>query len=294
MINRHSQFSQPSQHPLPDPRTPRCALSAAGVASRTATRAALAIVATAAASLSLAGCGEEEAPPPPPVVVAPPPPPPPPPPPAVKSIAELMQELGIDPRVKLAESDAPNTTEKRIAVLLFWHNFATGDAEKAGKTMSDEDKLTLQALVANGAWPAITSQIEQIEVVCADDGAKFATMGIVRAGDDESPMLWDCDMSLENGFFMAFPATPDIMEQLSGADQIAAWRTYIKELLAKADLPDEIIEIAQEDVQTTSVEGSSGGSGGGGGTGAGAPKMRRPVPKDPVKVPQGPPGGPGR
>jgi len=255
---------------------------------------ALAILATAAASLSLAGCGEEEAPPPPPIVAAPPPPPPPPPPPAVKSIAELMQELGIDPRVKLAESDAPNTTEKRIAVLLFWHNFAIGDADKAGKTMSAEDKVTLDALVANGAWPAITSQLEQIEVVCADDGANFATMGIVSAGDDESPMLWDCDMGTETGVFAAFPATPDIMEQLSGADQIAAWRTYIKELLAKAELPDEVIEIAQEDVQTTSVEGSSGGSGGGGGTGAGAPKMRRPVPKDPVKVPQGPPGGPGR
>jgi hypothetical protein len=285
MTNQHSQ---PNQHRLPEARTLH-------VAMRAASRSSLALLATAAASLSLslAGCGEEEAPPPPPVVVAPPPPPPPPPPPAIKSIAELMAELGIDPRVKLAEEDAPNSTEKRIAVLLFWHNFAIGDADKAGKTMSDEDKLTLEALVANGAWPAITSKIEQIEVVCADEGANFATMGIVSAGDDESPMLWDCEMTGENGVFAAFPATPDIMEQLSGADQIAAWRTYIKELLAKAELPDEVIEIAQEDVQTTSVEGSSGGSGGGG-TGAGAPKMRRPVPKDPVQVPQGPPGGPGR
>lgn len=274
--------SQPNLPRLPDAR-----------ALRVTSRAALAVLTIAAASLSIAGCGEEEAPPPPPVVVAPPPPPPPPPPPQIKSIAELMQELGIDPRVKLAESDAPNSTEKRIAVLLFWHNFATGDADKAGKTMSDEDKITLEALVTNGAWPAITAKIEQIEVVCADDGANFATMGIVRAGDDESPMLWDCAMTGENGVFAAFPATPDIMEQLSGADQISAWRTYIKELLAKAELPDEVIEIAQEDVQTTSVEGSSSGGGGGGGTGAGAPKMRRPVPKDPVKVPQGPPGGPG-
>jgi hypothetical protein len=271
-----------NQHRLPDAR-----------ALRAASRAALALLATAAVSLSLAGCGEEEAPPPPPVVRTEPPPPPPPPPPAIKTIAELMEELGIDPRVKLAEDDAPNTTEKRIAVLLFWHNFAIGDADKAGKTMSDEDKVTLEALVANGAWPAITSKIEQIEVVCADDGANFATMGIVRAGDDESAMLWDCEMTGESGVFAAFPATPDIMEQLSGADLIAAWRAYIKDLLAKAELPDEVIEIAQEDVQTTSVEGSSGGGGGGGGTGAGAPKMRRPVPKDPVKVPQGPPGGPG-
>ena len=274
--------SQHSQLPLHDAR-----------ALRATSRAALAILATAAVTLSLAGCGEEEAPPPPPVVVAPPPPPPPPPAPQIKSIAELMAELGIDPRVKLAEDDAPNSTEKRIAVLLFWHNFAIGDAEKAGKTMSDEDKLTLESLVANGAWPAITAKIEQIEVVCADDGANFATMGVVRAGDDESAMLWDCTMTGESGVFAAFPATPDIMEQLSGADQIAAWRTYIKELLAKAELPDEVIEIAQEDVQTTSVEGSGGSEGGGGGTGAGAPKMRRPVPKDPVKVPQGPPGGPG-
>ena len=278
MINRHSPYSP---HRLPDAR-----------ALRARSRTALAILATAAVSLSIAGCGEEEAPPPPPIVRTEPPPPPPPPPPAIKTIAELMAELGIDPRVKLAEDDAPNTTEKRIAVLLFWHNFAIGDSEKAGRTMSDEDKLTLEALVTNGAWPAITSKIEQIEVVCADDGGNFSTLGFVRAGDDESAMLWDCEMAGEGGVFAAFPATPDIMEQLSGADQIGAWRTYIKELLAKAELPDEVIEIAQEDVQTTSVEGSGGG-GGGGGTGAGAPKMRRPVPKDPVKVPQGPPGGPG-
>jgi hypothetical protein len=280
MTNQHSQPNLPR---LPDAR-----------ALRATSRIALAFLATAAASLSLAGCGEEEAPPPPPVVRTEPPPPPPPPPPAIKTIAELMDELGIDPRVKLAEDDAPNTTEKRIAVLLFWHNFAIGDAEKAGRTMSDDDKATLEALVANGAWPAITSKLEQIEVVCTDDGANFATLGFVRAGDDETPMLWDCEMTGENGVFAAFPATPDIMQQLSGADLIAAWRTYIKDLLAKAELPDEVIEIAQEDVQTTSVEGSSSGGGGGGGTGAGAPKMRRPVPKDPVKVPQGPPGGPGR
>ena len=294
MTNQHSQ---PNQHRLPDPsamRTTVALRAATAVVRSRAFGTALALLATVSVSLSLAGCGEDEAPPPAPIVVAPPPPPPPPPPPAIKSIAELMAELGIDPRVKLAESDAPNSTEKRIAVLLFWHNFAIGDADKAGKTMSAEDTATLDALVANGAWAAVTSKIDQIEVVCADDGANFATMGIVRAGDDETPMLWDCDMSAENAVFAAFPATPDIMAQLSGTDLISAWRTYIKDLLAKAELPDEVIEIAQEDVQTTNVEGTGGGEGGGGGGGAGAPKMRRPVPKDPVHVPQGPPGGPGR
>lgn len=292
MINQPSQPSQPnrpSPHRLPDPRN----LRAEGFASRLATRAALAIFATAAVSLSLAGCGEEELPPPPPVVRTEPPPVKEEPVAMVKSIAELMAELGIDPRVKLAERDAPNSTEKRIAVLLFWHQFATGNAQKAGEFMGDEDKVTLEALVANGGWSAVAANLEQIEVVCADDGRNFATMGIVRSGDDESPMLWECDMSPESGVFTAYPSTPDIMEQLSGSDLISAWRTYITELLAKAELPDEVIEIAQEDVQTTNVEGSGGG-GEGGGSGAGAPKMRRPVPKDPVKVPQGPPGGPGR
>jgi len=268
----------PSPHRLPEMRT---------------ARAAFAVLAAAAASLSLAGCGEEELPPPPPVVRTEPPPPPPPPPPAIKSIAELMAELGIDPRVKLAERDAPNSTEKRIAVLLFWHQFATGNSDKAGAVMGDEDKVTLEALVANGGWSAVAANLEQIEVVCADDGSNFATLGIVRSGDDESPMLWECEMVADGGVFSAYPATPDIMQQLSGTNLIAAWRTYITELLAKAELPDEVIEIAQEDVQTTNVEGSGGG-GEGGGSGAGAPKMRRPVPKDPVKVPQGPPGGPGR
>lgn len=275
MTSLHSQPSLPDapRHPLA--RTLSAALVGASVA----------------ASLmgTLTGCGEEPPPPPPPVVRNDPPPPPPPPP-AIKTIAELMAELGIDPRVKLAESDAPNTTEKRIAVLLFWHQFATGNADKAGAVMSAEDKGTLGSLVANGGWAACTGNLDQIEVVCADDGPNFSTMGIVRNGDAEYPMLWDCEMGGQGGTFTAFPATPDIMDQLSGADLIAAWRAYINDLLKKAELPDEVIEIAQEDVQTTNVEGSSG-SGEGGGSGAGAPKMRRPVPKDPVKVPSGP-GGP--
>ena len=77
-----------------------------------------------AMSVMTVGC-EEEAPPPPPVVQAPPPPPPAPPKPAVTSIADLMVEYHIDPKVHLPEEKAPDNNPDRIAVLQFFDGFAS-------------------------------------------------------------------------------------------------------------------------------------------------------------------------
>ena len=226
--------------------------------------------------VGLTSCGEEEAPPPPPVARVAPPPPPPPPAPTIKSVAELMAEYQIDERVNLPEKMAPNTNEKRIAVLKFWNAFAKSDSDYVGQHMTKLDENVLAGLIKNGTWATTTAKITAIEVQCKDDGEGFATFGLVTSNGTEQPMLWDATMSSDQATFTAFPGTQDIMSHLSGEDSIGAWKTYINGLFEKySNLPDEEVETPQEDLQL--AEGDDPASGGGGG-----------------ETPSGPgPGGPG-
>ncbi len=241
-----------------------------------------------AAFAGLTACGEEEAPPAPIVRVAPPPPPPPPEP-TIKSIAELMTEYKIDERVNLPEKAAPNTNEKRIAVLQFWNAFAKGDDQYAGGHMADLDRKVLAGLVSNGGWKSTTSTITAIEVQCKDENEGFATFGLIAAGATEQPMLWDAAMTGDEAVFTAFPGTPDIMSHLSGEDSVGAWKTYINGLFEKySNLPDEEVEIPQSDLQL--AEGADAAAGGGGegdtptppGGGAGGGALRK-KPHAPLK-----------
>jgi len=251
---------------------------------------ALAIAALfgATACLFLTACGEDEAPPPP-VVRAPVPPPPPPPEPTITSIEELMATLKIDERVNLPEGMAPDTTEKRIAVLKFWNAFAKGDDKYAGANMSKPDQKILADLVKNGSWSQSTGNISSIEVQCKDETDGFATFAIISSGGTEQPLLWDAAMSGDDAVFTAFPGTTDILKELSGEDSITAWKTYINGLFEKyANLPDEEIEIPQTDIQVAAGDdASSGGDGGGGNTptppggGAGGGALRK-KPRPPI------------
>ncbi len=260
---------------------------------------AAAVIVTACASVFVGGCGEEEAPPPVAYVPPPPAPPPPPPEPTVKSIAELMKELNIDPKIELPEERAPDTTEERVAVLLFWNAFAKGDADYASSQMGSADKRVLEQLKKTGAWSATAVKIEKIEVQCSDDGDGFATLGLVTAGDSEQPLLWDATMSeVQAAEFTAFPGTPDILDHLSGEDWIDAWKKYINGLFEKyANLPDEEVEIPQTDVQLADngeppPSAPDGGGGEGGGPGGGGAPMRNRPKGPPVRGPEGP--APGR
>lgn len=250
-------------------------------------------------TLTLIGCGEEDAPPP--VAYTPPPAPEPPPPEpesTVKSIAELMRELNIDPKVDLPEERAPDTTEERVAVLLFWNAFAKSDSEYASSQMCVADKRVMEQVTKSGAWGATTPKIESIEVQCADDSDGFATLGLITAGDSEQPLLWDATVSESGGAtFTAFPGTPDILDHLSGEDWIDAWKKYINGLFDKyANLPDEEVVIPQTDVQLADngdapQSAPEGGGGEGGGPGGGGAPMRK-RPGAPVRGPEGPsPGG---
>ncbi len=249
-------------------------------------------VASVIVCVALTSCGEDEAPPAPIVRVAPPPPPPPPEAPTVKSIAELMAELNIDPKVNLPEDFAPDTTEKRVAVLLFWNAFAKGDSSYAGSHMSELDHKAIDAIVKNGSWSTTTAQIKSIEVQCEDDDAGFATFALVTAGTSEQPLLWDATLENDDATFTAFPGPADIMAHLSGENSIESWKKYVNGLFEKySNLPDEEVEIPQTDVAAAdapeSQTPSSEGGGGGGGTGGGGAPMRN-KPGPPVRGPSGP------
>ena len=243
------------------------------------------------ACVGLTSCGEEEAPPPPPVARVAPPPPPPPPAPTIKSVAELMAEYKIDERVNLPEKMAPNTNEKRVAVLKFWNAFAKSDSDYVGQHMTKLDENVLAGLIKNRTWATTTAKITAIEVQCKDDGEGFATFGLVTSSGTEQPMLWDATMSSDQATFTAFPGTQDIMSHLSGEDSIGAWKTYINGLFEKySNLPDEEVETPQEDLQLAEGDDPASGGGGGetpappdgGGGGAGGGALRK-KPHAPLK-----------
>lgn len=235
----------------------------------------------AGVALTLPGCTEEE---PPPVVVAPPPaPPPPPPPPPLATVADLMKELNIDPRVSMDERFAPDTTEKRRAVLQFFDAFARGDATRAGAMMSAEDKTVLDDLVASGDWGSSTRGIDLIEVragIRPEDG-KACALAIFTVGDGEQAGLWAYELDAGTASFAAEPTPPNVMERLSGEDLIAAWYDMLEKYLALAQKPDVDLEAPKENMTQSSPTDAAGeepppdGGGGGGGGGGGAAPMRR-------------------
>lgn len=245
------------------------------------------------ACVGLTSCGEDEAPPAPVVRFTPPPPPPEPVAPTVKSIAELMAELNIDPKVNLPEEFAPATTEKRAAALLFWNAFAKGDAAYAGGHMTALDRKVIEGLAKNGSWNSTTAQIKSIEVQCQDEDEGFATFGLITAGSTEQPLLWDAEMASDEATFTAFPGPADILSHLSGENSIESWKKYVNGLFEKySNLPDEEVEIPQTEVVAADTNeptapSSEGDGGGGGGTGGGGAPMRN-KPGPPVKGPTGP------
>ncbi len=277
--------------PTPSPNQPHFVASIdANFARRATVRFALASTICILVSVGLAACGEgEEAAPAPVARYEPPPPPPPPPEVSVKSIDELMKELGIDSRVSLPEHLAPDTTEKRIAVLKFWDAFAKGDDIYLSARMSDLDRKVLAAMTKGQEWKATTASITSIDVQCKDEDGGFATFGLVTSGAVEQAMLWDAVQTGDEASFTAFPGTQDIIAHLSGADSIESWKTYINGLFDKyANMPDEVVEIPQSDVQLAEgspAEGDGSGDtpsapppGGGSGGGVLRKKPHAPIP----------------
>ena len=237
-----------------------------------------------AASL-LAGCAEDP-PPPPPVVQKEEPKYEPPPPPRVPTIAELMAQYDIDPRVNLPEDRAPETEAQRVAVLKFFDSFARGNADSLRGMLSGPDQFLLDELVKSGAFSKSTGAITKINVRCANQGGNDCTLAIFQVADGYQPQLWSYNAAGSTPEFDSVATPPAILDKIQGDDPIASWFSVLKLELAKANEADASPELKQEDF-TEKTETPSEGETAAPGRPAGSPGRR--MPGAPVKPPK-PPG----
>lgn len=220
-----------------------------------------------AAVLALTACGKKEE-------EAAPPPPPPPPKQEVKveSVDDVMKRLAIDSRVKMDESERPNTGDaagdlKRLeATLLFFNAMVKGDATKLKPMLSDADQTTLDLMQKDGQWKRATERIDRVTVGCTggQEPETFMALGIFMTDDRFDPQLWSVKSpgTAEQCTFSAVPTPPNVIDQLKGnkaEPRVQQWVKILKEQLEKSKLPDEVVTVAQQD---RSIEGDSSGGGG--------------------------------
>ncbi len=250
-------------------------------------------LASVAATLTLAGCGED---PPPPVVInnTPPPPPPPPPPP---SVDQLRAEMNIDERVKVDRLTTNNPQEVR-AMLRFFDAWVKGDANTVREMLRPEEQAALDDLLASGQWQRGVAGISEVHIVTGSNpqitgvstgAGALAVLAIFTVDDEFEPTLWYMDYSVDGPEFVSAPTPPDILQRISGDDMIAAWHKIIEEEIARASQPDVDITVPQ------TVLEQRGGPGGDPnappGPGPGSPPG--PGPGAPPGPGGNPPGGPG-
>ena len=260
-----------------------------------------------AAALSLAvstlfvGCSAEEEPEPEPVArraPAPPPPPPPPPAPTVTSISDLMVQYDIDPRVQLEESDAPDTDEQRIAVLLFFDGFVRGDVSRLSALLSPPDRLELREMAKSDEFQTTAENILAVNVETGmSPRGDDVVLGVFMVNEDFQPTLWSYEVAGDpaNGgaTFDAEPTPPDIINKLHGDNWIQVWYSILGDELARADELDEAVEMPSQDFtdEDDSTNTGSPGNPGGPGGGGGAPGKRKHNPGK--KIDPNPGFGPG-
>jgi hypothetical protein len=211
----------------------------------------------ASALFLLPGCGKKEEPPPPP-----------PPPPAkvevkAETVDEVMQRLGVDKRLRMDESERPNSGEatkdlERLELTLkFFDAMVTGKADALRPMLSPLDAQTLDAMQKDGQWKRASEGIERATLGCSGD----KVLAIYTLPDRFDAQLWELREADGKVQFAAIPQPPNIMDRLQGtkADpRIQQWMKIVKELADKASEPDETPEMPQQD---RSVGGEGGGSG---------------------------------
>lgn len=204
---------------------------------------------------------------------------------AVKPVAQLMTELGIDDRVVLPEDKAPDSPAARKAVLEFFDAFARGDDRALASMLSSLDRLELEELVDSGAWAESTAGISRVEVQTGQspEGLPCA-LAIFFVGDDFQPQLWYYNLDGATPVFDAVAAPPDLMDNLTGHNWIARWFQILQEEIALADKPDAEFVAQQRDI--------SGAGEASGGTSSGTKPGSPSKPGKSRRRPPGP-GGPG-
>ncbi len=239
--------------------------------------------------LGITGCGGSTPPPAP--VARKPAPPPPPPKPTVTPISQLMAELGIDERVRLSEADAPETDEKRRAVLEFFDSFARGDAQVLGSMLASIDRMELDDFVESGGWETTTGDISRVDVRTGEHAGESCALAVFWVGAGFQPQLWRYTTGIDEPTFDAVATPPDIMSKLSGDDWIEAWFKLLDEELALADKLEEEFIVQKKDLSDPGFDsGVSMSPGGPPNRQPGSPGPgKRPKPKGPPRRPPGPP-----
>jgi len=237
-------------------------------------------------AVGLVGCGSEEEPKPQ-VKKSAPAPPPPPPKPKVTPVETLMAQMGIDDRVMLPESEAPDNTEDRRALLTFFDAMVRGDKQTVSEMIALTDREQLDALVDSGKWNQATDKIEMVELRTGQGpSGDPVVLALYTVGLEFQPQMWRYGSDRQGYLFEAVPGPPDILNRISGTNLIQEWFNYLEEELALADRPDELFNIkvnlakdsesSGDDDQPSGPIGRPSGPGGGG---------RRPIPKSPKKPP---------
>jgi hypothetical protein len=237
-------------------------------------RAAMPLVMVVALPLlvgQLAGCGGEEEKKP--VVQAKKAPPPPPPP--VTSVEQLCQELQIDSmRVRLSEDDAPNSTDARRGILIFFDAWLRGDDQTVMGMLDRADRSELMAMVDDGTWQTATEDVDAIFIRTGmSNTGDRCVLAIYEVGIESQPQLWTYSGGGNSMTFEAVPTPPGMMDRLSG-DMISGWYSILQEEGDLWNVPDEQLDdlMAEEDEEeeksgsgAVGLQGQGGGKGGGGG-----------------------------
>jgi len=257
-------------------------------------------VAAAAAVLSLAACSgdsedQAEAPPPPPPVQAV----------EVESVADVMKRLGTDRRVRMDESERPNTgnpeTDQRAleATLTFFDGMVRGSADRVQPMLGDEDRKTLALMRQDGQWEAATAAIDRVTVGCAagQEPETVMALGIYMNGDRFEAQLWTARLDGETVRFEAVPQPPGIIDQLKGnkaEPRVQQWMKILKEQVERSKQPDEKVEIPQQDRSLEGEGGDDAGSEDSPSSPGGQPSTPRgPGKRKPGGTPVNPPSSPG-
>ncbi len=217
-------------------------------------------------TLCLAACGQEESAPPP-AAVAKAAPPPPPPQAVEEPISEVIARLGIDPRIKMDESERPKTPDpsgdglRLEATLKFFDAMVKGNAEALKPMLSDDDQTTLASMQKDGQWKRVNADVTRVVVGCTNgqEPDTFLALGVFTVGDRFEAQLWSIQspMGGEQNKFVAMASPTDVMEQLKGTKaepRVQQWLKILKDLADKSKQPDVVVDLPQQD---RSVQGET-------------------------------------
>lgn len=179
-----------------------------------------------------------------------------------ESINDMMKRLGIDKRIRVEDGDkAPNNVKQAEIIMMFFDAMARANAEKLSPLMSPADQRVLADMQKSGQWKSATKNITRINVgwTAGTEPGTLLVLGFFMVADDFAAQLWSLSSGDDNKplILTALPSPPKIVEKLEGNKteaRIKQWLKRNKDELAGAKVPDEIVDIPQQD---RSVKGES-------------------------------------